>query len=245
MFIFLLSEPYRNADLLADLRRTFALHSYVKLPGLINSQAFEALKRETDYIQQFARDRNFVMEEYGSPRILTTIGGARIFTESPNLAWIYMHYEIKNLVQEIVGDFVYFSRHAHEFIVGNYLLAEGATHGWHLDDPAYALTLVFDAPTAEEGGLLEYVRDWRAFCAEGQRLHDADISPMVEQARSRSLVHSQHHGAGDAYLLRGDQCLHRVSELKSSVARRMALNLGYDAAPNTPYGSTADRLYSE
>ena len=62
--------------------------------------------------------------------------------------------------------------------------------------------------------------------------------------RERNLIKAFHHRPGEAYLLRADRCLHRVTELAPQ-RQRKALNLGFEATATPKYGITATRLYGE
>ncbi|MEU8435238.1 hypothetical protein AB0F18_20410 [Streptomyces sp. NPDC029216] len=90
-------------------------------------------------------------------------------------------------------------------------LGGGDTHGVHTDDYPYALVLFLEAPdTPADGGLLQYVPHTSA-------LDVLDNGP----------VHTRHHRAGDAYLLRSDTTAHRVSPLSRPGVRRTVLNFAY------------------
>lgn len=252
----LLSGRYQEAAVLAGLRRDFARDDYVKLPALLNGEAMAQLKVEAALLERFARNKDFVMDVpgYETPRIMTTLGGQTMMRELPKLGLenvpllgrLYTHYEVWNLLQEIIGASIYPCLHPNEFIVINYLLARGNTHGWHLDDPAYALVIFLNAPLArEDGGLIEYIRNWRAMRDDSGISPKEKIENIVEHCRAVGLVKSNHHAPGDAYLLRADQCLHQVSPLLAEGARRVVLNLGFEATPNPTYGPSATLLYSE
>ena len=130
-------------------------------------------------------------------------------------------------------------------MVANFLLSPGATHGWHLDDPAYAFILVLESSPAEDGGSIEFIQNWQEFCKDSGSLSKEKVAPLVERAREANLVQVRHHLSGDAYLLRADRCLHQVTALRREGARRFALNLAFEATPHPIYGNTANRLYGD
>jgi hypothetical protein len=241
----LLSEQYQQEELVAYLRREFALNDYVKMSNLINAAAFYLLREEIHRLQQFAKMRSFIMDGYETPRLMSTLGGRKIVEESHMLGILYPHYELIDLLRKIIGEEVYPCLHPNEIMVANFLLSLGATHGWHLDDPAYALILIFEAPSEMDGGLLEFIPGWRKLCSSQGRSHEEKVAPLVEHSRGANLVQVRHHVSGDAYLLRADQCLHQVTALSAKGVSRIALNLAYEATRNPRYGRTANMLYGQ
>lgn len=249
----LLSERYREEWGVAELRREFARNDYVKLQNWLNTEALERLTTEVRLIEAFAHPNDFVMDAPGceTPRIMTTIGGEEMMCSLPKLRLdtlpilgsLYTHHDVWRLVEGIVGAPIYPCLHPDEFMVCNYLVKPGNTHGWHLDDPAYALVIIIEAPDKENGGILEYIRDWRTIREENCISPSERIEEVVEHCRAVHLVNSRHHQPGDAYLLRADQCLHRVTPLESNGISRIVLNLGFEATPEPVYGTTATRLY--
>jgi hypothetical protein len=130
-------------------------------------------------------------------------------------------------------------------MVVNYLTFQGATHGWHLDDPSYALVIITETTEGESGGRLEYIKDWRRICEQRGVSAEESVDDTVGHCRSQQLIRTHRHEAGDAYLLRADQCLHRVTELTSTQGRRVVINIAFEATPNPTYGFTANRLYTD
>ncbi|QDL08481.1 hypothetical protein DP113_11710 [Brasilonema octagenarum UFV-E1] len=241
----LLSEKYSQEKILVELQQEFACKGYVKLPSLLNSEAFSFLQAEVKRLEQFVTKRNFTMPGYETPRLMSILGGRRILQESLTLWSLYSNYEVVKLIQAIIGGKIYPCLHGDEFMIMNCLLSNQATHGWHLDDTAYVLTLIFEAPPVENGGLVEFVQGWREWCSSIGAAPEEKIKPAVEKARAENLIQVKHHLPGDAYLLRADQCLHRVTELVRENICRVAVSLAYEATPDPKYGFTATRLYSE
>ena len=245
LMMHLLSEPYSERHLRYELQQEFARNDYVKLPGLIASEAFAHIRSEIEYLRQFATKRSFIMEEYETPREMHTLGGMKILKESPTIWSLYCHNELRSLIQSIAGTEIYSCLHPNEFMVANFLLSPGATHGWHLDDPAYAFILVLESSPAEDGGSIEFIQNWQEFCKDSGSLSREKVEPLVERARAANLVQVRHHLSGDAYLLRADRCLHQVTALRREGACRIALNLAFEATSHPIYGNTANRLYGD
>ena len=185
-FIFNLLPAYGGLEeqQVAELRRQFRRDCYVRLPGLLRGEAFDFVKAEVDRLESRARDRCFEMDGYKTPRVMKALGGQEILSASP-LAYIYLHYAIRQLIEEIVGTKIYTCQHPNEYMVVNYLLSQGATHGWHLDDPAYALVLFIDAPPPEAGGHLEYIMDWRQICRDKGLAPEGEVNGLVAQLREQ------------------------------------------------------------
>ena len=154
-----------------------------------------------------------------------------------------MHYELVSVIARVTGELVHRCTHPEELMVCNLLLAPGSTHGWHVDDPPYALVVVLEAPAPGAGGELQYIPGWAD-------LHDrlgldpsGPVDAGVAAARAEGRIRTIDHRAGDAYLLRADRCSHRVAPLRASGTRRVALNFAYEADGAAAYGDSATVLY--
>jgi hypothetical protein len=223
----------------------FARHEYVALPGLFSTpQAFATLRAEVARLRQFAAGKNFVMPGYNTPRVMSTVGGRKIRRESPLLTAMYEEGSLSQLVSGIAGRSVFPCHDENEWMVVNWLEGQGETHGWHLDDPAYALVIFAEAPAPGQGGEAEFITDWRRLRERLGEDPDGEVGAAVENCREIGIVHSKAHAAGDAYLLRADRCLHRVAPLTTAGARRVVLNLAFEAKPDVyRKGITAAYLY--
>lgn len=241
----LISPVYQTESLLTELAAEFREEGYIRLAGLLSPQAFSALNSEIEEQVTAANSRNFIMEGYGTPRQLSVMGGSTLLRNTDLIWTLYAHWELRRLITRLTGSEVYSCLHPDEFMVANFLLERGDTHGWHLDDPAYALIIFFAAPAPEDGGVIEYIPHWRAFCESVGTSPEHNVDRTVELARERGLIRLKHHNTGDAYLLRADQALHRVTGLKRDGIRRIVLNLAFEASSSPVYGNTASILYGE
>jgi hypothetical protein len=239
----LISPTAFNASQLLDMREQFSRTGYVKLTGFLPSKALEIFKEEMDEMEQAAIRRQFQMPGYATPRSLSVLGGNQIRSQSPLLYSLYHHYALRSCIESIVGRTVFSCTHPEEYMVANFLHNSGDTHGWHLDDPAFALIIFADAPSEGGGGEIEYISNWKDLCRRKGRKPDEDIQDLVEWADKNGMVDRQSHRPGDAYLLRADHNLHRVTPLLRPGERRAAVNMAYQSAPDTLYGQTANLLY--
>ncbi len=241
---FVVSDTYREARTLVTLRQAFARDSYVALPQLLTDEAFSLLKEEVRGLERLAAPKDFTMPGYETPRLMATLGGRDIPRASPLLTTLYLHHETRELIRRITGGEVHTCRDLNEWAVLNWLVAPAATHGWHLDDPPLALIIFIDAPEEGSGGEMEYIRDWPRICSAHGAQPDGPAADLVHLCREAGLVHTESHRAGDAYLLRADQCLHRVTPLAPGAGRRVVINMALEVSPNIMReGVTARRLY--
>lgn len=240
----LVEDAYKDPDHLSILRRSFLTEGYVPLPDLLTRTAFHALHAETEKVYAAAKDRSFTMPGYHTLRVLKTLGGRQIVRLCPQLLSVYLHHEIHDLLVALTGSMIFGCEHPEEFFVANFLNRPGSTHGWHLDDPPFALVLFFDAPSQFEGGLMEYIPNWREFCKEYSFNPKQNVNEAVEKARDEGRIKVRHHNRREGYLLRADQCLHRVTELLSENVRRTVINMAYQDQSSVSYEQTADLLYA-
>lgn len=243
--LFELTAPKEfDAAALADLREQFLRCGYVKLPSFLTPVALEFLKAELERLETSASRRAFEMPGYNTPRSLSVLGGTTIKAQSPLLFGLYHHSALRTCVERVAGRTVYPCQHPEEFMVANLLHRSGDTHGWHLDDPAFALVLFIDAPPEGQGGELEMIANWTDLCRRKGRRPDEDIADLIAWAADNNLVERSHHAPGDAYLLRADINLHRVRPITGADTRRCVLNLAFQANVTAKYSQTANLLYA-
>jgi hypothetical protein len=234
---------YADDRSIEELRARFAEHGYVKLPRLLSDAALAVVRQEVTALEPQARARDFVMSGPDTPRVMSVLGASQLLAGAPATATLYVHFELVRVIARIAGTPVHRCTHPEELMVCNFLLAQGSTHGWHLDDPPYALIVVLEAPAPGAGGELEYIPGW------ADLNHGLGIDPGgpvdagVAAARADGLIRKADHRSGDAYLLRADRVAHRVAPLQAPGTRRIALNFAYEASAVASYGDSATVLY--
>lgn len=238
----LLTAAYRNPVLRSRLAARFARSDYVRLPRFLSRLAQQATCQEAALIADAGFARDFLMPGYYTRRRMRGIGGKVVRERAPSLVALYENLELRSFLEAVTGQAVFSCRHLSEFLVMNVFDQEGATHGWHFDDPAFALILVLEAPPATEGGCLEYIDHHRAPDQRGGISRSGGLTAYLRDPLVEAAIMRRHHQAGDAYLLRADRCLHRVTPVNTS-SRRAILNLAYEAHSATVYGNTASVLY--
>lgn len=244
LFDITMSKIFKPAEL-ADLHEQFLRNGYVRLPGFLTPAALDFLCSELQRLEAAASRRAFEMPGYNSPRNLSVLGGRSIKEQSPFLFRLYHHTALRSCVEAISGRQIFSCIHPEEFMVVNFLQASGDTHGWHLDDPPYALVIFAEAPAPGEGGEVEIIPNWTDLCRRKGRKADEDILDLIEWANENRLIERLHHNPGDAYLLRADLNLHRVVPIEENGARRCVINLAFQTSPEIVYTNTADLLYGE
>jgi len=211
---------------------------------MFSTAGFNTLQSEVARLRKYANNKNFTMPGFETLRRMSTLGGKEIRKESTLLTNLYEDTELRSLVSKISGRQVFTCNDPNEWQVVNWLEGSGQTHGWHLDDPPLALVIFIEAPPAEHGGLLEFINEWSRLCSELGHDPEHNVEKLVEHCYAAHLVSSKSHSTGDAYLLRADKCLHRVTPLAASGARRTVLNLAFEFEPDVRrIGVTAALLY--
>lgn len=227
-----------------DHSSRFARDGYVRLPRLFGTAQFNTLQSEIARLRKYANNKNFTMPGFETLRRMSTLGGKKIRKQSTILTNLYENRELRSVVSKICGREIFTCNDENEWQVVNWLEGPGETHGWHLDDPPLALVIFIKSPHAAEGGILEFINEWRQLCAELGHDPERDVTRLVEHCFAAHLMNSKAHSTGDAYLLRADKCLHRVTPLAALRARRTVLNLAFEFEPDVRrIGETAALLY--
>lgn len=230
-------DPSRLQRLRADFQRS---RGFVRLPSLFSSPVFDRIRADVGALHRMRTRRDFLMPEFKTERKMSVVGGDIIRQVCHSLLMVYGNPELQTTIAAIVGHPVQRVFHKDEFMVVNFLDQQSDTHGWHTDDPQYALVVICEAPELGKGGTLEFVADWKNFCAQ----HDKsdDIDEQVARARIEGKVREEQFESGDAYLLDAGSNLHRVTPLLGS-GKRQALNMAFDDRSYRRYGLTAQLLY--
>lgn len=173
---------------------------------------------------------------------MSVVGGSKLARRCLPLIALYGNIDLRTAISEIVGREVFTVRHDEEFMVANFLEGTADTHGWHTDDPQYALIVVAESPGYSGGGELEFIPRWLDFCADFNLNPETDADEGVALARTVGQVTSAALVAGDCYLLNANRALHRVTPLLST-GRRKALNMAFDDRQYRKFGDTAAILY--
>lgn len=195
---------------LSQQRRAFADDGFVVFPGLFAGPALVSLQAALEPALRRARRRELLMPDSDyTPRRMLTVGGDVLAAAAPRVPLLYHDPALRAALAEIAEGPLLPVPDPIENHVLNILDQIGDIHGAHVDTYAYAFNLLIEAPPPGAGGLLEFV--------PGSTQPADLVGPRVRRVPL---------AAGDAYLLRTDRNVHRVSPLERA-GRRVLLNFAY------------------
>lgn len=232
-----------ESGLRSNLRASFKQSGYVKLPGFLKTDAFSAVTAEVTRLHSTRVRKDFVMPDYNTERKMSVLSGKEVVRQSETIANLYACQQLREWIADFTGQDIHTVQHDEEFLVVNFLDGKRDTHGWHLDDPRYALIIVVESPAEQIGGRLEYVPNWKRLAREAGFDAERNIEHGVEVCRTNGWLRADTLHAGDCYLLDAGEVLHRVSPMSAEGSRK-ALNLAFDDRRYREYGETATRLYA-
>ena len=241
----MLSEEYFGENKILSLRKAFGAHGVVGLPNFFKSEVIQVLLSETYRLFEIRSKKNFIMPRYNTMRKLSVIGGNSLLGGSFVFPAIYLDWGLKKFLSSVVGETIRNISHQEEMVVVNILESESSTHGWHLDDPKFALVVILEAPCASNGGNVEIISRWREHCASYSLDPIEDLERGVGYARKAGKVITMQHLSGSAYLLNAADCLHRVTPITTEADRRIVVNFAYHNQEKIEYGETANFLYKK
>lgn len=241
----LISNRYRGQpeQQQRPLRDAFRENGYVKLPDFLTPAAFDVVSSEVKRLHAARVRKDFVMPDYNTDRKMSVLSGKDVVRQSDVIASLYACQELRDWIKGLIGTPIHTVQHDDEFLVVNFLDGERDTHGWHLDDPRYALIIVIESPAPHIGGRIEYVPQWKRLAHEAGFEPYLDVERGAEMCRCKGLLRSDTLHSGDCYLLDAGEVLHRVSPMLAEGSRK-ALNLAFDDRCYRVYGETATRLYA-
>ena len=240
----IISDRYQGKpELQRQLRASFRDTGYVKLPEFLTLDAFRAVSSEVTRLHSARVRKDFVMPDFNTDRKMSILSGKDVVRQSEVIASLYACQELRDWITSLTGTDIHTVLHDDEFLVVNFLDGERDTHGWHLDDPRYALIIVVESPAAHIGGCIEYVPDWKRLAREECFEPHQNVERGVEICKRKSKLRSDTLKSSDCYLLDAGEVLHRVSPMSADGSRK-ALNLAFDDRRYRVYGETATRLYA-
>lgn len=237
-----IAAPYHDSRVLNQLRSAFKENDFVKLPLFLSEPIYNLVRQELFKLYAQRSRRHFVMPGFETERKLSVVGGARVIHQSPLLISLYGNMELRTTLSAIVGEPIFTVNHAEEFMVINFLEGSTDTHGWHTDDPQYALIVITEDPGENNGGQVEYIPKWKDVCHRYGWTTLATHKEKIQEAWEAGLVKSPSLTSGDCYLLDAHSALHRVTPITGE-GQRKALNMAFDNRIYRTYGDTAHLLY--
>jgi hypothetical protein len=201
---------------ISGMRASFNEHGFALLPNLFSGELFSALALECQgLIESYGQKRDFLMlQTANSPRKMINVKRDHIKEHGCIVPALYSSELFRKLFGSIVGEkFVDCPYLPEEFII-NALFQPQDTHGWHWDDYQYGVVIAINVPDPEYGGFVQVAPN-----TEWDR-----ENPSIEKALFSSYIKSFRLNAGDAYILKTDTGLHRVSPIKPG-AKRIIINM--------------------
>ncbi len=235
-------SKYSNLGELTRLADAFAEEDAVILPQFLTRAVQRRITADTESLRETMRSKSFTMPGFDTPRIMSVLAARDLATALPYLRDIYE--DLSDAVSVVARSHVYLCQHERETMVLNRLDGAGRTHGWHVDDPAYAVVIVLRGVAVGDGGAVEYIRQWPDECRRRGLDPEHAVGEAAETMRAEGKIRTLTLRTGDAYLLRADTSLHRVTPITNHGATRLVLNFAYEAHLNTLYAGTADLLYA-
>lgn len=237
------ADHYRNQDVILKLREQLQLDQFVKLPDFFLPLVKNIIRENLQYLHGLRVRKDFIMPGFNTERRMSVVGGSKVINLSLPLIALYGNLDLRDILSRIIDNHIYTVRHAEEFMVVNFLDGEADTHGWHIDDPEYALIVITEAPPPNSGGELELIPNWHKFCAANELSSVTQTDQAVQLAFKKNIVKSSQLSAGDCYLLNAGQAFHRVTPIIGNGCRK-ALNMAFDSRRFRSYGKTAHLLYA-
>lgn len=239
-----ISENYlSNSPHLTQLKHSFQRTGYVKFPMFLKKTVFENIASDIKNMYKKRFRKNFIMPEFKTDRKMSVLSGKEIVQHSESISNLYSSNELRNWISLFVGSPVFPIFDEDEFLVANFLDGQNDTHGWHLDDPQYALIIIIEAPTFDEGGHIEYISEWKNIAIQENFSSTTDVNQGVDICAKKKAISKDYLIKGDCYLLNAGDVLHRVAPLTKR-GTRIALNLAFDDRRYRIFGQSARRLYA-
>ncbi|MER7044074.1 HalD/BesD family halogenase [Streptomyces jumonjinensis] len=206
-----ISERFDNDHEVVKLSQHFRREGYVKLPGLVSPEVFDAVAEETHRLIDTHQKRiDIRLKETGdSPRYMSTVGQKAIATDGELVPAVYESPALKGFLSRIAKEEVLDCPWDEEKYIITRQHQRGDTHGWHWGDFSFTVIWLIEAPSLEYGGMLQCVphTDWNK------------EDPRVEDYLQEHPIRSYGHAKGDMYFLRSDTTLHRTVPLNADRTR--------------------------
>ena len=229
---FILNERYRQSWSLSALRRQLANEQYVELPQLFSPEVLSLLTQEVDRLESQAVQKHYLSEHEKTPRVMKRLDGLQLSTASRVFPVLYAHHELNALVTGILGGPVFPTPIPEATMNVHYLTEKGDTHGWHWDGAIFSvLVVMIHAPGEGEGGVLQYIPNWKFHARRFRYQEGEPLEGFITKCAQENLILERSLGVGDAYLILGDEAIHRVTPLTQKTKRAVFV-FPYLASPD-------------
>ncbi|HVE46064.1 MAG TPA: hypothetical protein VNA57_04885 [Acidimicrobiales bacterium] len=196
---------------LPALHRSYREDDYAEISGFLPEGLWALAAGELEEaFDKHARRRDLIVRQSGNtPRRYTNIDRDVLATNTTVIPEVFRSPELYDLLEQVVGERVLPVPYVPEEFIAARLHQAGDVHGWHWDDYTWALVWIFKMPDELNGGSLEYIK----------RVPWDQDDPRTDEIVASHPVTRRHPEVGNAYLLKADTALHRVSPLREDAER--------------------------
>lgn len=231
------NEISEEAKYLNILREKFHQQGHVNITRLLDKELFKRLSAEAQkLVSQYKERRDLLMEETSfSPRKMFVVKQMYIKKYGRYIPELYHSRHIQFLISQIVSQKIYALPWEREQYLISQMANKDDTHGWHLDDYTYAVVFIIRSPKLENGGLVQ--------CVPNVRWTKNNI--FVNKILCENPIYTSYFGCNEAYLLKSDTTLHRVTPLErpdSRIIINMSWAIQSDFKKDITH-STMEKLY--
>jgi hypothetical protein len=209
--------PMNDDALASQLNESFVNENIVVMPGFIKESALPALVAECDELAKIAyhTDVNANLDVVAYDQ----------FPADSVIRAIYEWDPLMQFVARVLGEKELF-RYADPFGALNLaVMRDGHELGWHFDQTDFVVSIALQPST--EGGHFENVPRIRSANND-----NADTVADIRSGNRNDLVRVEPMTPGTLMVFNGRWSYHRVSQVRGSIARHVAL-LAYDTKPGT------------
>jgi hypothetical protein len=195
------------------MKRDYESHHMVIFEDLLPAHLKDEMAAEAlDLLSKSAERREMIINQSGgTPRSYSSVGRNEIYNNGSIIPSFFNSNSILKFLSEIVGEELFKVPYSPEEYIINSQNRSGDTHGWHWDDYTFALVWVVEAPDVLNGGRVEFIPrvPWKK----------NDTRTWLKQVLEERPIQSRHIAAGQCYLLRASEALHRISPLTGDTRR--------------------------
>lgn len=198
-----------------------------KVAELVSPEIMQAIRQEAERMLELhgiRRDLNMETTEY-SPRQMRNVPQRLIEASGDVIPRIYNSKYVRKYFSAIAKGELVSCWKDEEYVI-NCLEKSGDTHGWHWGDYPFTTIWVLEAPPIEFGGLLQCIphTTWNK------------DNPQINRHLVENKIDSFYNASGEAYFLRSDTTLHRVTDVRApngEKVRRVILNTCWGSATDS------------
>lgn len=204
------SECLQQSDI-TGLQASMQEKGYAVIPGLFRGRLLQQLQDEcSTLLDLHGVERDLQMKQTANtPRRMVNVKRDRIREHGALIPAVYNSPLVRRLFEIITRERFTTCPYTPEEYIINCLYRSQDTHGWHWDDYKYGVVFAVKTPPAESGGYVQVVPNtsWNK------------DSPSVEAALFSGPAYAFRLEPGDAYILRTDTGMHRVSPIREGASR--------------------------